>query len=105
MAIHAARVTSTAHREALARVLRQAIREAYRGPGLQAIGRIPVHRTNLLAAEELVDRLTLRLHLPRPVSARGMARLRLLLSDGAGPFYGCGRGDLDGRLRAVLSAL
>ena len=49
--------------------------------------------------------MTLRLQSPRPVSARGMARLRLLLSDGVGPLYQFGRGDLAGRLGAALAAL
>jgi hypothetical protein len=39
------------------------------------------------------------------VSARGVARLRLLLSDGAGPMYWYGGGDLGAELRAVLAQL
>jgi hypothetical protein len=39
------------------------------------------------------------------VSARGMARLRVVLSDGCGPMYESGRGDLSGRLGAALAAL
>lgn len=35
----------------------------------------------------------------------GVARLRLLLADGAGPMYRYGRGDLEGRLGAALAAL
>jgi thiamine pyrophosphate-dependent acetolactate synthase large subunit-like protein len=105
LAVHAARVTSAAHREELARVLRRALNEARLGPSLPMCGRIPIDHNNVLAAEELIDRLTLRLHSPRPVSARGMSRLRLLLSDGAGPLYHFGRGDLDSRLRVVLAAL
>ena len=46
-----------------------------------------------------------RLTGPRPVSARGVARLRLLLSDGAGPMYWPGGGDLGAELRAVLAQL
>jgi hypothetical protein len=34
-----------------------------------------------------------------------MARLRVLLSDGAGPLYMSGRGDLVERLGAALAAL
>ena len=49
--------------------------------------------------------ITLRLHSPRHVSATGMARLRLLLSDGCGPMYEWGRGDLGDRLRAAAAAL
>ena len=60
---------------------------------------------NITAAEDVIDQITLRLHSPRPVNARGMARLRLLLSDGDGPVYRFGRGDLEGRLGAALAAL
>jgi hypothetical protein len=67
--------------------------------------RIPVHPDNIAAAEDLIDTITLRLHSPRPVSARGMARLRLVLCDGCGPLYRCGRGDLSGRLGAALAEL
>ena len=59
----------------------------------------------MVAAADLIDTVTLRLHSPRPVDARGMARLRLLLSDGTGPLYVAGRGDLIGSLRAALAAL
>ena len=68
-------------------------------------GRVPMHRANIASAEALIDEVTLRLHAPHPVSARGMARLRQLLSDGTGPLYRHGRGDLAGRLGAVLAAL
>jgi hypothetical protein len=67
--------------------------------------RIPVHPRNIAAAEELIDTITLRLHSPRPVNARGMARLRRVLSDGGGPLYWYGEGDLGGRLGAALAAL
>ncbi|GFG55541.1 hypothetical protein [Mycolicibacterium agri] len=53
----------------------------------------------------MIDAITLRLHSPRPVTAMGMARLRRLFADGAGPMYAGGRGDLDGRLDAVLDVL
>jgi hypothetical protein len=53
----------------------------------------------------VIDAVTLRLHSPRPVAARGMARLRQLMSDGTGPMYRYGRGDLEGRLGAALAAL
>jgi hypothetical protein len=64
-----------------------------------------LHPTNIVAAEDLIDAITLRLHSPRPVSPRGMARLRVVLSDGSGPMYRFGRGDLNGRLGAALAAL
>jgi hypothetical protein len=67
--------------------------------------RVGLHTTNIEAAEDVIDAITLRLHSPRPVSARGMARLRVTLSDGCGPMYRYGRGDLRGRLGAALAAL
>jgi len=103
LAVHQARLTSTAEREAIARSLRQAVSDAHTGAVFSS--RIPVHPRNIAAAEELIDRITLRLHSPRPVSARGMARLRRVLSDGSGPFYWYGKGDLGGRLGAALAAL
>jgi len=103
LAAHQARVTSTAEREAIARSLRQAVRDA--GTGAVFSSRIPVHPRNIAAAEELIDTITLRLHSPQPVHARGMARLRRVLSDGRGPLYFYGEGDLGGRLGAALAAL
>ena len=103
LAAHQARLTSTAEREAIARSLRQAVSDANSGAVFSS--RIPVHPRNIAAAEVLIDMITLRLHSPQPVSARGMARLRRVLSDGSGPFYWYGKGDLAGRLGAALAAL
>ncbi len=104
LAVHQARLTSDAEREAVARTLRQALHDAHAG-GAPLSSRIPVHTTNVVTAEDLIDAITLRLHSPRPVSARGMARLRVVLSDGCGPMYEFGRGDLSGRLGAALAEL
>jgi hypothetical protein len=104
LAAHEARLTSVAEREAMARSLRGAVSEARRGGGLLS-SRVPLHIPNVTAAEHIIDAVTLRLHSPRPVSARGMARLRLVLADGTGPLYRFGRGDLDGRLGAALAEL
>jgi hypothetical protein len=100
----AARLTSYRERHDIARTLRRALREAHFGRRFGA-STIPVNDAGVLAAEHVIDAITLRLHSPRPVGAMGMARLRRLLADGTGPFYACGRGDLDGRLRAALAAL
>jgi hypothetical protein len=53
----------------------------------------------------MIDDITLRLHSPRQVTARGMALLRILLADGGGPLYRYGRGDLYGKLTAAFTAL
>ncbi len=104
LAVHQERLRSVAEREAVARTLRTAVRDAHAGMA-QLTSRIRVHPMNVLDAEDLIDAITLRLHAPRPVSARGMARLRCVLADGCGPMYRDGRGDLRGRLGAALAAL
>jgi hypothetical protein len=104
LAAHEARLTSMAEREAIARSLRATVVDA-RGRGFVLSSRIPPHAPNITAAEDVIDAVTLRLHSPRPVSARGMARLRQILSDGTGPLYRYGSGDLRGRLGAALAAL
>lgn len=104
IAVHAARLTTIDEREAIARSLRQSLDDArHNNPMLSS--RVPVHCANIMAAQDLIDAVSLRLHSPRPVSPRGMARLRRLLSDGAGPMYRYGRGDLAGRLGAALAEL
>jgi len=57
-----------------------------------------VDRAGVAAPVGLIDQ-------PHPVSARGIARLRLLLSDGAGPMYWSDGGDLGAELRIVLDQL
>ncbi len=104
LAVHQARLTSVAEREAVARTLRRAVDDAHAG-GAPLSSRVSMHPINIRAAEQLIDAITLRLHSPRPVSARGMARLRVVLADGSGPLYRFGRGDLSGRLGAALAAL
>jgi hypothetical protein len=102
--LHAQRLTSIRERETIARTFRRCIYDAHQGNPLFS-SRIALERRKIIAAEELIDTVTLWLHSPRPVTARGMARLRLLLADGAGPLYRYGRGDLESRLRAAVAAL
>jgi hypothetical protein len=104
IAVHQARLTSAKEREDVARALRQSVLDAKTGR-TPISARIPVHSENVAEAEDVIDAITLRLHSPRRVSARGMARLRALLSDGCGPLYEFGRGDLKGRLGAALAEL
>jgi hypothetical protein len=102
--VHACRLITVAEREIVARSLRESVQDARNLPSPWN-ARSWTHRPNVLAAADLIDTITLWLHSPRPVSACGMARLRLLLSDGMGPLYVSGHGDLPGRLRAALTAL
>ena len=104
LAAHAARLSSIAERHAVARALRRAVRDA-KDTRATPSGRVPMHRANIASAQALIDEVTRRLHAPAPVSTRGMARLRQLLSTGTSPLYRHGRGDLAGRLSAALAAL
>jgi hypothetical protein len=104
LAVHAQRLTSVDEREAIARSLRRSVDDA-RDRFARVSSRVPLNIPNITASEDRIDEVTLRLHSPRPVSARGMARLRVLLADGTGPMYRYGRGDLEGRLGAALAAL
>jgi len=105
LAAHAARLTSVAERHTIARALRRAVRDANDDTGATRSGRVPMHRANIASAEALIAQVALRLQVPHPVNARGMARLRQLLSNGTSPLYRHGRGDLAGRLSAALAAL
>jgi hypothetical protein len=103
LAIHAARLESDGERHAIAGALRRAVVVAHHGQPLRSSG-VPVHRGNVIDAEDVIDTITLWLHSQRHVSATGMARLRILLSDGRGPMYSRGVGDLGDRLRAAFAA-
>ena len=102
--LHARRLVRIAEREAIARSFRRTLSEA-RKPPTPWTARSWTHRPSVVSAADMIDRVTLWLHSPRPVRARGMARLRVLLSDGAGPLYMSGRGDLVEQLGAALAAL
>jgi hypothetical protein len=104
LAAHVSRLASACERRKLAEALHHSVCEAHsRRTRMSAT--IPVDRSAVAAAVGLIDQVVQRLTGPRPVSARGVARLRLLLSDGAGPMYWPGGGDLSAELRAVLAQL
>jgi hypothetical protein len=104
LAARVSRLASAGERRTLAEALHHSLCKAHsRHRRMSAT--IPVDRSAVAAAVGLIDQVVLRLTGPRPVSARGVARLRLLLSDGAGPMYWPGGGDLGAELRAVLAQL
>ena len=103
LAVHAQRLISRAERESIARTLRRAVYDAHHGRIVSA--RVPLHRARIIAAADLIDDVALLLQSAHPVNARGVARLRQLLSDGRGPLYHYGRGDLAGRMGAALAAM
>ncbi|WP_445165243.1 hypothetical protein ACTXG7_15025 [Mycolicibacterium sp. Dal123E01] len=91
LAVHLARLASAEERHTLAHELRHLLTD--------------LHPERLAACRGVIDDITLLLHSPRPMRARGMARLRILLSDGTGPLYRNGRGSPAAALRGVLAAL
>jgi hypothetical protein len=104
LAAHVSRLASAGERRKLAEALQNSVSETHTCRTRMSPG-IPVDRTGVAAAVGLIDQVVLRLLGPRPVSARGVARLRLLLFDGAGPMYYFGGGDLGAELRALLAQL
>src|SRR5258705_8449338 len=104
LAAHVSRLASAGERRKLAEALHQSVCETHsRRTRMSAT--IPVDRSGVAAAVGLIDQVALHLLGQRQVSARGVARLRLLLSAGAGPVYWSGGGDLGAELRAVLAQL
>jgi hypothetical protein len=104
LAAHGVRLTSADERQRLAGVLQRLVRTADTGQ-TGASARVPLQRGAIRASAGLIGDIALRLRAPEPVRARGMARLRLALTDGAGPLYRAGRGSLAAQLRGVLAAL
>lgn len=104
LAAHVSRLVSAGERRKLAETLRHSVSEVYSGRAPMS-ARIPVDRSGVAAAVGLIDQVASRLVAPRPVSAHGVARLRILLSDGTGPMYWSGGGDLGAELRTVLAHL
>lgn len=104
LAAHARRLESPRERRSIACSFERTVADAHDGSAWRT-GRIPLHRNNIRTAQDTVQVIIDRLRSPRPVQARGMARLRRVLADGGGPLYEFGAGDLDGRLRAALCAL
>jgi hypothetical protein len=105
LAIRAQRLTSRRVRERVAAGLARAVRDAETTTrGFSAA--IRPHRSEVSAARTVLATLDRQLRAPAPVSARGVALLESLLSDGTSPLYQPGeRGALGSRLRAAAAAL
>lgn len=103
-AAHAARLASRPERDRLAdwlRTLLTAVRTAPR----PALIRVPPNYGPVIDAQAAIDHIIDLLTDTRPVDIGGMARLRILLADGAGPVYLGGWGNLQEELNAVIVAL
>jgi hypothetical protein len=93
-------------RRCLASALTRILDDARQGsPRWNAVGAAP-RRHHVLAARDEIERLAAPLLAPAPVSARGVALVRTLVTDGCGPLYRPnGRADLGAWIRAATSAL
>jgi hypothetical protein len=100
--LHAARaiqLTSQRSRRSLAGSLERIADEA-QSPGRRgALAAVPVSAAQVGPAMPLIRQIATELRAQRPIDARGVARLRLLLCDGSSPFYVSGR---PSTLRAAL---
>jgi hypothetical protein len=83
--------------------VRRVVRDARREGPAPFSTRVPTRGRAVLAVAEELDLLARRLLAPEPVSARGVARVRVLLTDGCGPL--CYRGAGEGLRSAVSRAL
>ncbi len=88
LAIEAERLTRPAERRVLAGSLERIVAGA--GRSKPDRGGVPVARAAVRSARPELESVAARLQSPGPVNVRGVARVRLLLSDGMGPLYRAG---------------
>lgn len=106
LAAHYSRLASRREREDMAEALTHLLQDAGRMPHEgRATMRVPIRADAVRQSAEVVEDVLGRLAGPLPVRARGMARLRILLSDGRGPVYRAGHGTLAAAMRGVLAAM
>jgi hypothetical protein len=85
LAIHAQRIVDPTSCSVLAGCLRRVVERGTGGRAASA--RVPISVAAVAAAAGNLCRLADRLDEPGPLSARGVAEVRALLRDGAGPLY------------------
>jgi hypothetical protein len=99
---HAARalyLTGPKYRKRLAQILESLLDDVRRPAGAQRLGAVPACRASIEATEPQIRALASRLRADVPLAPAGIARLHMLLCDGAGPIY------VRGRATALSSAL
>lgn len=106
LAVHRTRLTSPRERAQLSGTLRHVMQDAL-GPHHRTAlnARTPVCSQAVRAAVDVLAAVVDRLDDATAVRPRGVARLRLLLSDGLGPLYRAEAGSLNAALRGVLAAM
>jgi hypothetical protein len=104
LSLRARTLTQPSTRDELARQLRWIVRRAREPARLGP--RVPLRRREVSAEEDGLKLLASRLQAPVPVGARGVAQVRVLISDGGGPLYHRGSADQLGRaVREATAAL
>jgi hypothetical protein len=83
LALRARRLTGLAHRRALASTIEHVLAE----PSRHSRQRVHARADQVADSHDELATLAHRLAEPAPVSARGVAQVRLLLTDGTGPLY------------------
>ena len=96
---HAARIARPRSCAVLASSLRKVAIAAEKPGGIS--NRAPLRRDDIRSTRDELLVLAERLERTGPIQARGIAKIRLLLSDGSGPLY---RSDIGTRLLPVLQA-
>ena len=86
LSLRAQALGQSASRTLLGDGIRHVLDEAG-GAGRITRARVPVRRSQVLAAAAELEELATRLLAPGPLAARGLAQVRLLLTDGASPLY------------------
>ena len=99
LALRAQTLIGPSMRSALARQVQRVVGVARQRRG-RRFARIPTHKDEVLAAADDLDVLARRLRDCGPVSARGVADVRVLLTDGSGPLYDRGARE---KLRTVVA--
>lgn len=99
LALRAQNLGERRTRERLGRSVRRILDDACADRPPSA-GRVTTQRSEVLAAARELDRLAETLLTPGPVAASGVAQVRLLLINGAGPLYSRGA---PGGLRAAAT--
>ncbi|MGD9619137.1 MAG: hypothetical protein AB7G47_02815 [Mycolicibacterium sp.] len=105
---HATRLGSLAARDDLADSMRRLLCRAFtKGPSGWPNCQVAQPKyASIAAAHETVRRsIALLIDRQRPINPRAIARLRILLTNGAGPLYHGGRGSLVKELHAIISLM
>jgi len=105
LALRARHLVGPESRRSLARSIENIVADADRFAQRRQL-KIPLCRRRIREASIELGEVSERLRSGGPVSARGVAKLELLLADGCGPLYQRGsQEDLRARLREVIEAL